>query len=63
MVIQTKIIESYRIVKEAEIEQIKKRMIDEKKEYDTNTASYSNAVESYNKLQEENQKLQAQLDT
>ena len=54
MVITTPTVESYRIVKEAEIEQIKKKMIEEKKDYDSTTSTYTNAVESYNKLQEEN---------
>ena len=61
MVTEIKMIESYKIVKEGEIEELKKKMTDDKKEYDTSTSTYTNAVDSYNKLQEENEKLQAKI--
>lgn len=47
-------LESYRLSKEAEIEEIRQQMIQEKKEFEMHATSYTNAIESYAKLQEQN---------
>ena len=36
-------------------------MIQEKKEFEMNATSYANAIESYAKLQEENEKLTQEM--